>query len=642
MGLVDYFRISSEGLEKLNYNMDDVLDEINEAPEILDLVSSAKKLLNFQPRVENRQVRQENDEIQRKKIIVKEDRKVPLDILSPLSADDFKVNPRGHPLPTSMSFGLSHPKTSESAHTLKDITPSSMHECWPDSDARDVDEWNGGSGSDTNGYGINSKISLAKRTDANAVPFSSCTSHSASSSNPLTPQKSNLTASFSSQRSEPSAGNALTNEFGLNNDPKKTEINSCYNCHTLKTPLWRKDANGKTLCNACGLYLKLHGTTRPLSLKSDVIKKRNSRKASTSRGSISNSLSINASGPSSVGGFPFSNGYQSKTHAFGGNTYNSGLARSAPMGTNILSTSTGSSASSNALRQRNILILPKPSPGASPSSHTTTEVIRPKSVSARGGMRYVDDPSSHISPANHQPYVEVGQQSFKRKKSEVSLLSSFRSATSQAPPIYLYSSSQQLRQPPGGVDISRRNNTTSSIHSLGWDDSETDNNPSPSPLAEPFSKKFFPSGFSGTDHLEREKLDTQDDYLYTLPFQLSIDNSITPSSLSLQNNQNPKMIPASDLINIPSPSNDSGIQPNDEFLTDYSSYSKVHDSDGYNFPSSNFETKYRVGPSISTKSTLTDALKKQNDLSSNHLHAHSDKNSLTSDINNLDWLKFDI
>ncbi|KAI8073016.1 hypothetical protein BC940DRAFT_226079, partial [Gongronella butleri] len=49
----------------------------------------------------------------------------------------------------------------------------------------------------------------------------------------------------------------------------------CTNCDTSNTPLWRRDANGAPLCNACGLFYKLHGTVRPLSLKTDVIKKRN-------------------------------------------------------------------------------------------------------------------------------------------------------------------------------------------------------------------------------------------------------------------------------------------------------------------------------------------------------------------------------
>ncbi|KDQ56002.1 hypothetical protein JAAARDRAFT_36799 [Jaapia argillacea MUCL 33604] len=51
-------------------------------------------------------------------------------------------------------------------------------------------------------------------------------------------------------------------------------IAQCYNCHTTATPLWRKDDEGKTVCNACGLYYKLHGSARPISMKSDVIRKR--------------------------------------------------------------------------------------------------------------------------------------------------------------------------------------------------------------------------------------------------------------------------------------------------------------------------------------------------------------------------------
>ncbi|KIJ49400.1 hypothetical protein M422DRAFT_246490 [Sphaerobolus stellatus SS14] len=49
----------------------------------------------------------------------------------------------------------------------------------------------------------------------------------------------------------------------------------CTNCHTTNTPLWRRDPDGQPLCNACGLFYKLHGVVRPLSLKTDVIKKRN-------------------------------------------------------------------------------------------------------------------------------------------------------------------------------------------------------------------------------------------------------------------------------------------------------------------------------------------------------------------------------
>ncbi|KAI8083146.1 uncharacterized protein BX664DRAFT_245353, partial [Halteromyces radiatus] len=50
---------------------------------------------------------------------------------------------------------------------------------------------------------------------------------------------------------------------------------SCTNCHVVTTPLWRRDHLGQPLCNACGLFLKLHGVVRPLALRTDIIKRRN-------------------------------------------------------------------------------------------------------------------------------------------------------------------------------------------------------------------------------------------------------------------------------------------------------------------------------------------------------------------------------
>ena len=50
---------------------------------------------------------------------------------------------------------------------------------------------------------------------------------------------------------------------------------SCVNCQTTTTTLWRRNEFGDMVCNACGLYWKLHKKPRPIMLKSDVIKKRN-------------------------------------------------------------------------------------------------------------------------------------------------------------------------------------------------------------------------------------------------------------------------------------------------------------------------------------------------------------------------------
>ncbi|XP_062615244.1 transcription factor GATA-3-like isoform X1 [Saccostrea cucullata] len=82
---------------------------------------------------------------------------------------------------------------------------------------------------------------------------------------------------------------------------------SCANCGTNTTTLWRRNGNGDPVCNACGLYYKLHNVNRPLTMKKDGIQTRN-RKMSTKskknkKGMIMSDL-LKPSLDKTFGGFP--------------------------------------------------------------------------------------------------------------------------------------------------------------------------------------------------------------------------------------------------------------------------------------------------------------------------------------------------
>lgn len=49
---------------------------------------------------------------------------------------------------------------------------------------------------------------------------------------------------------------------------------ACFNCRSTITPLWRRDSFGNIICNACGLYYKLHGKHRPIKMKREIIRRR--------------------------------------------------------------------------------------------------------------------------------------------------------------------------------------------------------------------------------------------------------------------------------------------------------------------------------------------------------------------------------
>ncbi|XP_017768690.1 PREDICTED: transcription factor GATA-4-like isoform X2 [Nicrophorus vespilloides] len=69
---------------------------------------------------------------------------------------------------------------------------------------------------------------------------------------------------------------------------------TCSNCHTSTTSLWRRNTLGEPVCNACGLYFKLHGVNRPLAMKKESIQTRKRKpKGSKDVNSSNNGLASN-------------------------------------------------------------------------------------------------------------------------------------------------------------------------------------------------------------------------------------------------------------------------------------------------------------------------------------------------------------
>lgn len=127
----------------------------------------------------------------------------------------------------------------------------------------------------------------------------SCRSMTTSLGSNLRPIKRQNSSSTNLRKVSTSASSATLSSLSTS-CPNKDSL-QCTNCNTTTTPLWRRSPEGEPLCNACGLFLKLHGVVRPLSLKTDIIKKRN-RASGTGSGnsSLSSSLTMDKSNPIAV------------------------------------------------------------------------------------------------------------------------------------------------------------------------------------------------------------------------------------------------------------------------------------------------------------------------------------------------------
>ncbi|KAK6333602.1 hypothetical protein TWF718_011405 [Orbilia javanica] len=197
---------------------------------------------------------------------------------TPFSGDPSNIRPWGKDstLHSEKPFGLS---ASEPSNQFQNNPTHRAALVSPSDNVMENSEWAKFSkglaalpttGDAKNGLGIDGRGRAGVNRAVNSMPITyAVPSNSRTLSNPSSPPESGFNSANPSRPPSPDTSKS-THGLGQNGLPT-----TCTNCFTQTTPLWRRNPEGHPLCNACGLFLKLHGVVRPLSLKTDVIKKRN-------------------------------------------------------------------------------------------------------------------------------------------------------------------------------------------------------------------------------------------------------------------------------------------------------------------------------------------------------------------------------
>ncbi|KAI9272734.1 hypothetical protein BDA99DRAFT_499074 [Phascolomyces articulosus] len=106
----------------------------------------------------------------------------------------------------------------------------------------------------------------------------STTINTTSSSTTTQEQQASLNEKKDSQENETTtcSTSTLTTLGTSTTTPLSNNTNGvqCANCSQTQTPLWRKNERGQPVCNACGLYSRLHHRDRPIEMRKAKIQRR--------------------------------------------------------------------------------------------------------------------------------------------------------------------------------------------------------------------------------------------------------------------------------------------------------------------------------------------------------------------------------
>ncbi|AOA60977.1 Transcriptional activator of nitrogen related genes [Komagataella phaffii CBS 7435] len=402
------------------------LKDLEDSPSIWGVYSSAKKLLDLYPRVENRTLRNESKKTQ----MTKQDSLSGKLHFSELQLDDsadlteiISSAPGLYYSPDSLENNSGAPSSYSDSKVKSElrkpkpsmmVTPSSMNDS-PLHDSNNLDlnsMWKFDSNDDGEEDGMGGDFSDIIQDKSLQEFLSDGASHKLQLAKP-TSETTSITTTVTVQKDMSDSSSPKAD-----NDESITRT-QCSNCKTEKTPLWRRDGSGNTLCNACGLFQKLHGTVRPLSLKTDVIRKRNSKRQQH-QSSLTHGLCKMQQQQQQVQFQPQQHEHIQPSHSTQTQKqiqqqqqqpypypYNNSLPTTAvsfsPYGGSQDSyyLMRGNSLNSNAQKHKNVPILPKPSRG--PSNKNIPVPMMPQQQ---------DSPYTSFSPHSA---------GFKRRKSQISL-----------------------------------------------------------------------------------------------------------------------------------------------------------------------------------------------------------------------------